>query len=165
MVDVYPSWSYVSKQAAQHNDIDGIFPWNDADNTYGLFNHEGGVYSLRPAGYVFKLLRQYFSRGQRIRVSTPRGIDAFAVRTPSSHSLMIINSHSYPSKTTRLDMRGWQPPLQNYQRYTIDSRGIRVSQQTWDQQQSQTLHVPSNSVSFLIFSDDSRPKKSRKRST
>ncbi|KAI9131010.1 cellulase family glycosylhydrolase [Acaryochloris sp. CCMEE 5410] len=147
----------VFQQAAQHNDIDGIFPWNDADNTYGLFNHKDGVYSLRSAGYVLKLLRQYFSHGQRIRVSTPRGIDAFAVRTPSSHSLMIINSHTYPSKITRLDMRGWQPPQQRYQLYTIDSDGIRVSQQTWDQQQSQTLHLPNDSVSFLNFSGESSP--------
>lgn len=147
----------VFQQAAQHNDIDGIFPWNDADNTYGLFNHKDGVYSLRSAGYVLKLLRQYFSHGQRIRVSTPRGIDAFAVRTPSSHSLMIINSHTYPSKITRLDMKGWQSPQQNYQLYTIDSDGIRVSQQTWDQQQSQTLHLPNDSVSFLIFSGENSP--------
>ena len=147
----------VFQQAAQHNDIDGIFPWNDADNTYGLFNHKDGVYSLRSAGYVLKLLRQYFSHGQRIRVSTPRGIDAFAVRTPSSHSLMIINSHTYPSKITRLDMKGWQSPQQNYQLYTIDAGGIRVSQQTWDQQQSQTLHLPNDSVSFLIFSGENSP--------
>lgn len=147
----------VFQQAAQHNDIDGIFPWNDADHTYGLFNHKDGTYSLRPAGYVLKLLRQYFSRGQRIHVSAPRGIDVFAVRGQNSHSLMIVNSHTYPSKSTRLDMKGWQPTQQTYQIYTIDSGGIRMSQQVWDKQQFQTLHLPNDSVSFLVFPGEDSP--------
>ena len=148
----------VFQQAAQHNDIDGIFPWNDADNTYGLFNPKDGIYSLRPAGYVLKLLRQYFSDGQRIHVSTPRGIDAFAVRNPKAHSLMIINSHPYPSKITHLEMKGWQAIPQTFQIYTIDSGGIHRSQRTWNNQQFQTLHLPNDSVSFLVFSGENSPK-------
>lgn len=141
----------VFQQAAQHSYVDSIFPWNEADNTYGLLARRGETYHLRPSGHILKLLRQYFSQGKRLAINTPRGLDAFAVRNQAHHSLMIINSNLISSKVTRLEMNGWSPNNRSYQVHTIDANGSNTRHQTWGDQHSLTLKLPRESVTFLIF--------------
>lgn len=141
----------IFQQATQHQHLDGIFPWNDADKTYGLLAPKKGTYRLRPSGYILKMLSQYFSQGQQIALQAPQGIDTLAVRNQTSHSLMLVNSDIKPAQVTQLALDGWQSVPQAIQIHTVDASGIKISHQTWPQITEATLNLPSESVTFLIF--------------
>jgi hypothetical protein len=83
------------KLSADTITLDGVFPWNDADNTYGVLDPNNS-YRLRPAGAFMAEFSKHFSAGEIHDVAT-NTVDLVAMlnKKDAQHAtMMLINDNT-----------------------------------------------------------------------
>ena len=128
--------------------LDGLFPWNEMDNTYGKMTT---THLVNPGGHLLRLLNTHMI-GTKVRTTTnTSAVKLLAVRSGNKSSFMLVNRTNSPV-VVPTSFTGWVTEPARSTPFTqdqISSAGVVEGTFVTYENIVEGLNLPANSVTFL----------------
>ncbi len=129
--------------------VDALFAWNAVDGIYGKIKSNYSGYN--PGGHVVKLLREFgVGAVKTVSSSNTTAVEGLTIQDPSGKTLFVVINRSQAGAEVNFNAGGWEPDVQEVDRYRINSSGLTQDIVNWSDINTNRFNLGTNEVLLFV---------------